>query len=74
MANTLYDLNTAAHPNYFEVVHGANNFPNSGICFIQHTAAIISVGIICWLAVIIYNPFIQRGYTNAYLFPRIKSL
>lgn len=50
------------------------NFQNSGICFIQHTAAIISVGIICWLAVIIYNPFIQRGYTNAYLFPRIKSL
>lgn len=23
MANTLYELNTAAHPNYFEVVYGA---------------------------------------------------
>lgn len=50
------------------------NFPNTDICFIQPTTAIISVGIICWLAMIIYNPFIQRGYTNAYLFPRIKSL
>lgn len=50
------------------------NFPNSDICFIQPTTAIISAGIICWLAMIIYNPFIQRGYTNAYLFPRIKSL
>lgn len=44
-------------------------FPNIGICFIQYTAAIIFAGIMCCLAVIIYNPFIHRGYTNAYFFP-----
>ena len=55
------------------------NFPNSqllgnsAISF-THTASIISFGIICWLALIIYNPFFQRWYTNTYLFPRIKSL
>lgn len=43
-------------------------FPNIGICFIQYTAAIIFAGIMCCLAVIIYNPFIHRGYTNAYFF------
>lgn len=38
-----------------------HNSPNHGMCFIQqHTAFLISVGIICCLALIIDNPFIQK--------------
>lgn len=47
------------------------DFPNKYHLFIQPTAPIICVGIVCRLAVIIHSS--RKRYRNSYLFCRIKS-